>query len=401
MPDYGVTPEGFRIKPFSAILEGIVAQQRATIDPGIDTSEHEVLGNINASIGMAIAEAWEALEDVHGALDPDAAEDAALDAVAALTATTREAARYSRVLATVTLDTGTTLTPGTSIASVAGNPLARFTPEASFTALSDGDHEVWFRSVDTGPIVANSGTLTVIDSIISGWDAIENDEDATLGAAIESNEAMRIRREDELAAQGGGTFDGMRAEILRADGVTACSILQNLTDAVDVNGLPPHSFEALVLGGDDDEIAQIIWENSPLGIDSYGSESVDIEDSVGEEHEINFSRPAEIRVYVAVGNVVIEETDFAGTDAIREAIRSSAETAGQPGFLGIGVDVIANRFISAVLDRHNGVSGVIDLDIGVAISAITLPSSGTRSHALGPREIATVDTGDIYVPEDI
>jgi uncharacterized phage protein gp47/JayE len=404
MPDYGVTPEGFRLKPFDVILADIVGRQRGTIDAGIDTSEHEVLGNANASIAMSIAEAWEAIQDVNDQLDPDAAEGASLDAVASLTATTRDGASYSRVLATVTLGAGGVLLDGTHQASVAGNPAARFAAEieAGFIfSFAGGEYDVWFVAIEPGPVVANAETLTEIDTPIAGWLSITNDEDATLGSAIESDEAMRIRREEELAAQGGGTFDGMRGEILQVAGVTACSILENLSDVTDVNGLPPHSFEALVLGGDDDAIAAVIWKNKPLGIESYGSTVVDVEDSLGDEHVIRFSRPAEVRVYVAVNLLEVNEDTFGGNDAVREAIRSSAETPGQPGFLGIGVDVIARRLESAVLDKHDGVSGVIDLDIGVAIAAITLPSSGARSHAIGPREIATIDTGDVYVPEDI
>ncbi len=186
----------------------------------------------------------------------------------------------------------------------------------------------------------------------------------------------------------------MRAELLHVEGVTAVTILQNLSDVTDVNGLPPHSFEAMVLGGDNDDIGQTIWDNQPLGIGSVGAVPVEVEDSQDGDQTVRFSRPTVIRVYVAIDLVEVDADDFGDAyDDVREAVRAGAETPGQASFLGIGTDVIASRINRDAMS----VSGVIDSLTGVSLTAIVAPGVGLTRLPVGPREIASIDTGDIFM----
>ena len=51
----------------------------------------------------------------------------------------------------------------------------------------------------------------------------------------------------------------------------------------DAEGRPPHSFECVIDGGTDADIAQVIWDNMANGIQPYGNTSEVIQDSQGEE----------------------------------------------------------------------------------------------------------------------
>lgn len=54
--------------------------------------------------------------------------------------------------------------------------------------------------------------------------------------------------------------------------------------------MPAMSFRITVKGGNKREIANIIWDNKPLGVLSCGSTKVKVTDSEGFKHKIYFER---------------------------------------------------------------------------------------------------------------
>ena len=79
---YGVTPEGFRRKPVSAILADIEAGMRRELGADIIQTAQSPLGQINGIVAGAADELWQAVESVYRALDPASAEGVALDRIA-------------------------------------------------------------------------------------------------------------------------------------------------------------------------------------------------------------------------------------------------------------------------------------------------------------------------------
>src|SRR4051812_10516431 len=270
---WGLTPDGFIAKTLEEIEAGMVQKQRDNIDPTIDTSQFGLVGQLNGIVASEIAAVWELAEAVNDSQDPDKAQGASQDGLYALTGTTRDDSKSSIVLTDNTLQPGTTIAIGEAIASVVGSPSARFANaepmvNAGLTVLVLTG--VQFQAIDPGPTLANAGTLTVRETLVTGWDAVTNPEDAQLGAGIESDAEFRNRREDELFAQGGGTVDGIRADLLKLETVIAANVSENTDSVVSPDGLPPKSFCAVVHsdpGADDEQaIADSIWGNKPAGI---------------------------------------------------------------------------------------------------------------------------------------
>jgi len=397
MTVYGLTDAGFVAKTLQDIEASFVAQQRANIDPAIDTSQFGLIGQLNGIMASEIAELWELGENLYDSMDPDQVSGDAQDQLYSLTNSLREPATSSRVVCTVVLAAGTSIPALTAVASVVGNAAARFT---NVTAMinaggSPATLEIPFAAIETGPIAANAGTLTQRDTLITGWTSITNALDAELGTDIESDAAYRARRQDELAAQGGGTVAGIRADILQLDTVLAATVLENVTDTIDANGLPGHSFEAVVrsaIGTDDDDaIALTIWANKPAGIQAFGSINVVITDSEGIPHTIGFSRPAEIPVYVALRLTVVA-ADYIGDTAMKEAVAASAETPGSPGYLDVGDPVYAGRFVTVAMQQP----GVLNAECRVSLVSSDY-ATGQPSVALTQRQIGTLDTTRISV----
>jgi uncharacterized phage protein gp47/JayE len=397
MTVYGLTDAGFVAKTLQDIEASFVQQQRANIDPAIDTSQFGLIGQLNGIVASDLAELWELGEALYDAMDPDQVSGDAQDQLYSLTNSLREPATSSRVVCTVVLAPGTTIAALTAVASVAGNARARFTNTTAMenTGGVEATYEIPFAALETGPIAANAGTLTQRDTLITGWVSVTNALDAELGTDIESDAAYRARRQDELAAQGGGTVAGIRADLLQLDTVLAVSVLENVTDTVDANGLPGHSFEAVVrsqIGAVDDQaIALSIWSNKPAGIEAHGSVDVVITDTEGVEHTIGFSRPTAVPVYVALRLTVIG-AEYLGDDAMKEAIAASAETPGSPGYLDVGDPVYAGRFVTVAMQQP----GVLNAESRVSLTSSDY-ATGEPSVAVSLREIGTLDSTRISV----
>ena len=397
MTVYGLTDEGFVAKTLQDIEASFVEQQRANIDPAIDTSQFGLIGQLNGIMASDLAELWELGEALYDAMDPDQASGDAQDQLYSLTNSLREPATPSRVVCTVVLAPGITIAPLTAVASVAGNARARFTNTTAMAnpGVVEAAFEVPFQALETGPIAANAGTLTQRDTLITGWVSVTNALDAELGTDIESDAAYRARRQDELAAQGGGTVADIRADLLQLPTVIAVSVLENVTDTVDAEGLPGHSFEAVVRSqigaADDAAIALSIWSNKPAGIEAHGAIDVVITDSEGVAHTIGFSRPSAVPVYVALRLTVIG-AEYLGDAAMKDAIAASAETVGSPGYLDVGDTVYAGRFVTVAMQQP----GVLNAESRVSPTSSDY-ATGLASVEMSQREIGTLDSTRISV----
>jgi uncharacterized phage protein gp47/JayE len=392
---WGLTPDGFVAKTLEEIEAGFVEQQRANIDASIDTSAFGLVGQLNGIMASEIAALWELAEGVNDAQDPDKAVGAAQDALYALTGPLRDDAQPSVVLCNVTLQPATTIAPGEAIASVVGSPGARFTN--TFPMVNGGGSvavvSVRFEALEGGPTVANANTLTVRETLPAGWDAVTNPEDATVGSGIESDAAYRHRRQDELAAQGGGTVDGIRADLLQLETVLAASVLEN-TDDIVVDGMPPKSIWAIVRSApgalDEQTIAETIWAAKAGGIEAFGDIIVSVLDSEEVPHDVGFSRPAEVAVYIALR--VTTNADYAGNEALKTAIVASAESPASAGYLDVGVDVYAGQFVTVAMQQR----GVLNAEARVSFSSSDY-ATGLPALVVGQTQTGAVDTARISV----
>jgi uncharacterized phage protein gp47/JayE len=393
--DYGLTPTGFVAKPYADVLADIVGRQRTTIDPGLDTSPDSVIGQLNGIIASQIRELWEVAQGLYDALDPDAVTGAQQDALYSLTNTLRKSASKSRVTATVNLAASTSIAIGDAVASVAGNPTARFVnvePMVNEEGTPE-DVEVVFEAETAGVVVANAGTLTVRETFVSGWNSITNVLDAELGADFESDAAYRIRRVLELASVGGGTVNGIRADLLKLEDVSAVVVLENDTDYTDLaTGLPPHSIEAVVQGGEDPAaIAASIYGNKPSGTQTVGNQTAEVvTDDQGFEHDVYFSRPTLVPVYIALE---VETGEGYDVETLQQTIEDSTTSQTDPGYLTVGTDVYAGRIVATAM----GVAGVLNARAGLSLSTITDPDDGDVSLAVDVRSVATVVVDNIVV----
>lgn len=382
----GLTLTGFDRKTVEAIFAEIVADLQAKISPALNTEAASLIGNFVGIFASKLGEAWEVLEAVYRAGDRNGASGDPLDAIGALIGVPREAATKSTVLANVNVGAAFSQAPGTMVASVSGNPSARFVNVDTVASVGGGTLTgIRFEAESTGPTEAPSGTLTVIANPVSGWNSITNPLDADIGKLIESDQAYRLRQIAELARVGSTTVDAIRADTLAVDGVESVTVLENDTDTTNGDGLTPHSVEAIVLGGTDADVARAIFESKAGGIKAGGTDSESVTDSQGRVHSIGFTRPDEIEIYLEI-TVYVDAALWAGATATKAALVEWSQAN-----LAVGEDVIKQRIAAVIM----GLDGVTDVDV-TGIDNVT-PTVTSTNYAIGIREIARLDSARIDI----
>jgi uncharacterized phage protein gp47/JayE len=387
---------GLQIKTIEEILSELSTQQKAEIDSALNTAADEPIGQLNGIFAAQLREAWEVIQVAYNGFNPDAAEGFLLEKLSALTGTLREGATKSTVSLSCNLNLGTTLQAGVHFSNVAGDPDNRWTPAEDYTAPGAGAQAVDFEAETAGAVTANAGTITVISTPVVGWNSCTNPLDATIGKEIDLDAELRQRREEELRATGSATVDAIRSDVLADEDVLQCSVFENTSNVVDANGLPPKSIEVVLFDGSppvlsNNEIAQLIFDTKPAGIETFGLESGTATDSLGVFHTIKFSRPNERQVWIEMFVKVDIATGYAGAAALEAAL-----VALNTSNLLQGRDVIAARLVEVAMSFD----GIFDMTSPPQLGFAPAPV-GTSNLTIGMREIARLDTSRITINETI
>jgi hypothetical protein len=207
---------------------------------------------------------------------------------------------------------------------------------------------------------------------------------ATAGADQMNDEDLRELREIELARPGTGTVDAIEADLLQVAEVTAVTVFNNPSD-ITVDGMPPHSVEALVMGGDDQDIWDQLHRSVGGGIATVGDEEGTALDRRGRAHTYRFSRPDEIEIYIEL--TVTRDPSSAPAD-LEDQIKAAIVEWGDAQ--SNGKNAVASR-IAAAAFVHDSVLDVVAL-IDDAPSPLT-----SATVEVDARELATYDTSRIDI----
>lgn len=234
-----------------------------------------------------------------------------------------------------------------------------------------------------------------------------NEATFVVGLDEESDDALRERAEEAVTGGGDATHDAIVYQLINeVPGVTSVSVFQNKTDVDNTGsgGLPPYSFEAVVYGGDDADVADAIFEKKAVTARDYGGAngtettvSVTAE-SNAQQREISFSRPAEVNVDMTLDLVINEE--YIGDDDLRddiaEYIGGTLTDGGEAVGLGVSDDVLIDQIRDIVVGENTGVVGFDNSVDGTPIS--TTPSittvDGLDVIDIGSNEVAQTNATD-------
>lgn len=381
---YGVTQYGFRRKLYSECLSERITRAREVFGVKIDTSETSFLGKLIRNAAWDEAYMWEIAESVYMSPFVNYAEGTGLDAVGQYLTITRRPASKSKGVITV-FGTADTLVPaGFRVATVSG--VEFYTTEQAYIG-DNGQVDIPIESVIAGKNTnAQSEEIDQIVNPTFGIDRVTNKDYTEGGMDVESDEEFRLRYKKSYSRVGGSTVPAMTAALLDINDVVDCEVRENVT-MEEVDGITPKSVACFVFGGTDDEIAKVIYDNKPAGIEAYGQTYKYIEDKKGVKHKIGFTRAKEVKIKVDIS--LTKTDDYPGDDVIKRAILgyiggvddNNIEYAG----LKLGEDVIYNKLIAKIL-CPGGVS-----DASVKIGASPDYEMVEESIAIDRHEIAVTN----------
>lgn len=219
------------------------------------------------------------------------------------------------------------------------------------------------QAENTGPLEQLVNTITEIATPVLGWDSVTNPTAASGGRLEETDEELRIRFRNSRFDRATNTLEAVYSGITGVAGVEDVTIYENDSGATDGNGVPGHSFLPIVVGGLSTDIANAIWDNRPIGITSFGNTTVSIADIQGFSHDISFSRPDGVVIYIEMDLTTNSEFPANGIDLLK----SSLVEYFQNNF-SVGDDVVYSRLYTPI----NAIPGheVNSLTIGITPSPV-------------------------------
>jgi len=389
MSDYGVSSTGFKRKRLNLLLEELNSEVKAIFGENFNVSPESPDGQVNGVISESNANLWEIAEESYNAFNPKAASGVTLSNLVQLNGITRLAATKTKAELSLAGDPGTVIPEGSLVStSDTGDELST---DTSVTLDGAGNAIVQATALEFGPISMLASTITEIDSPVTGWDTVNNTSDANEGTNEESDPDLRARRQRSVARDAQAIIDAIRSAVENIDNVTQAVVLENDTDAEDANGLPAHSFQAVVSGGKNIDVADAIWLKKPAGIQAFGDITVEIIDSQGISHDISFSRPTPVTIYVEVTLTTFPEYPANGDDLIKQAIvdYANGDLVDNRSF-GLADNVIYTRLYTPI----NSVAGheIDDLQI-----SIVSPADGVVNIPISITQIADFQIANITV----
>ena len=230
---------------------------------------------------------------------------------------------------------------------------------------------VFFEAIEYGSKLLPIGALDEIETPVFGWNRVNNLVDGIVGNNRETDEDLRIRREQSILITATHTLQAIKSKVRQLDNVADVFAMENNTETTDLFGTPRQFVWIIVEGGEDSEIATAIYNTVAGGIGTRGNQNITVQDKDGQDYIINFDRPTYIDVNINIEYVRLENFPNNGEDLIKDALVNRGNQ-----YL-INEDLIYSRLYTPI----NTVQGVqVDsLTVNSAMSNIvTLPNEKIR-----------------------
>lgn len=333
------------------LREGVKAHP--DLGPDVPTGPDSALGQLMDPFADQLAETHDLVQVVYDARDPDAAEGTQLDNIAGINGVQREPTTPSVVVLTIDLDTPVVL-PAGSRASVEGG--AVFATDAEIIGDGSGTQTIGATATVDGPQEAGAGTVTVIVDAVSGWNSVTNAAKAIEGRDVETDSALRTRREFSLNRGGTARAAAIRAVLEALPDVTAAAVLENTTLFTDADGVPAKAYRPIVFpptGVDEDRVALAIFGVTPLGIEIDGAVVKIITDDQNFAQTIKFSFGTQVEVFAIAELITTSEFPSNGNGLVATALKEFDDR------YSLGSKVIPDDLVAFIRSEVPGIENMV------------------------------------------
>jgi len=390
LANYGLNEKGFRRKQYADIVTDMELRAREIFGENINLSERSFMGLLIRLVAWFLGVLWMLAEKVYYSAFVSTSEGVSLDRAVEKNNTKRRQAEKARGFVEFT-GVEHTIVPIGTLVSTESEVMYRTIEEG---AIVDGTARVPVEAVEPGTQGNTAeGTITEIVTPIPGVSEVTNEEPITGGRNRETDAELRKRYFESPAKDGASTTTAIRAELLATPGVRAAEVIENDTMNT-VNGQPPKSIQAFVLGGQREDIARAILNKKAGGIQAYGMETETVKDESGRDRIIGWTPASVVEVWakVTVSRDIKYPVD--GDERITTLIVSyiGGEDADGNIYNGLtmGQDVIQSRIVSACHE----VPGVDDVVVELSTDGITY---STSNIVVGIGEVAEIKADRVVV----
>lgn len=400
-----LTDQGLDVPRAADLLDQIRAELDTRLGVDVDYDRDLLLDSLTAIMATLLGDLGEALQAVYDARDPGNATGDQLSSLALAIGVVREAATPSVVTLELGDVEGTAILTGRTVRLLPGGELFDIDEDVVIPASLSVSARAVARVAGPTQVPADptGGQWEIVTPVV-GWNTVANAVAGSTGEARETDDELRLRRQQSLQIGGSTSAAAMQAAILQITAVAAAIVLENddaLPIVVDGVAIDPHSVAVVVhpptLGVDDQQlVARAIYDNLAAGIGTNGSVVAVVQgaDLIDKTILFDFS----IALTVDVGaTVVMDEPSisnptppsFAGAEP---QIIATIVAFGLALQLGEDVNTLA---MAAEIAKVEGVKSVA-MSLGVPSDPTRIDSEGDA--VVFSTELATFD-GSITVIE--
>lgn len=388
--EWGLTPKGFCRPEYVQLLNALEYKARELFGDGINLTVRSPLGIILRLDAWMLNILFGVLEKVYNSRFVDTSEGTSLYNLGRMIGLYLLPAGKATGYVTVKGDAGTQVPEGYLVSTPGG---LQYTVMRAEEIGKDGKALALVQAVKTGKEYnTDAGTIIklVNPAAVRGVKQVYNEAPVINGRERETDAEYRERYYKSVDYAGGVNADAVRAALLQeVSGVYTAFVYENDKDIPDLEyGLPPHSIEAIVYGGLDEDIANTIYHKKAGGIQTSGGSRVPVLTKSGQLLDIYFSRPVLRDIYIRITALETND-DYAGEDSIKEALVSFIGGDASGG-LDIGADV-AYQAIPGVL-MH--VKGIVDFNFEIGLN---MQDMGKEKIRIGIREKAVTAADKVVV----
>lgn len=300
------TASGLTVKTFTETRDDLGVGFAEAYGDDINIEQNSPDGQIIGIVSQIATDLRELLVRINNGFDPDQAVGAILDQRVSINNIARQGGTYTIQPIVLVITETVTLAgldaafnapdgQGYTVADDAGNEFILIDSE-TFTA---GTYTRNFRARAVGLVETTEDTIQTPVSIVLGVASVNNPNPAIeVGSDEETDAELRIRRARSVAIASNGYLNGIRAALLNVEGVSEAIVYENFTNATDADGIPAHGIWAIVKGGANTDIADVIYEKKSYGANMKGDTTQSITTASGANFIAKFDRPEPEDLYI-------------------------------------------------------------------------------------------------------
>lgn len=369
------------------VIQSVLNDWQAAFDNQLNPDMATPQGQLVVSEAAIVQDKNAQLLFLANMFDPTFAEGRWQDALASIYFLTRQAARPTVVycectgLQGVVIPGMDTSTDFAIVKDVAGN---EFWCQNTTTIPASGTVTIPFQASESGPLEVIRNSVTTIVTVINGWDTVTNSEPGVLGRNAETQRDFEIRRAASVALNSRSMIQSVFSRVGQVSGVIDLLVAQNRGDEEKEEGgitLAPHSVYVSVLGGEDHDVAEALYDTTSAGCDYNGNTHYEYKDEeTGVIEDVRFDRPEPVDFKINIDIKTSKDTPSDIEDRIKDNVYAEFYGEEYPNpdasihhpdnsRIKIGSDTYASRFYCPVLS-----AGVSDL-LSVTFDGVVEPAT--------------------------